>query len=145
MLVRSMAVLVLALIASQPVMAAFTFNLTVDAGGTVIGLAIGGLIDNGDVLAVITAFLAVLLGTAARYTLVRVLSSAPEIPLVVLANSLAISLIGGLAGHDLSVATGYASSPALIGLFSGLLAAILMDVLIIVYHARTAPNPSRDN
>ena len=112
------------------------------AGGTVIGLALGGLIANGDVLAIITAFLAVLLGMVARYTLVRVLPSAPDIPPVVLANSLVISLIGGLAGHDLSVATGYASSPALIGLFSGLLAAILMDVLIIVYHAKTAPDPS---
>ena len=112
------------------------------AGGTVIGLALGGLIANGDVLAIITAFLAVLLGMVARYTLVRVLPSAPAIPPVVLANSLVISLIGGLAGHDLSVATGYASSPALIGLFSGLLAAILMDVLIIVYHAKTAPDPS---
>ncbi len=112
------------------------------AGGTVIGLALGGLIANGDVLAIITAFLAVLLGMVARYTLVRVLPSAPDIPPVVLARSLVISLIGGLAGHDLSVATGYASSPALIGLFSGLLAAILMDVLIIVYHAKTAPDPS---
>lgn len=112
------------------------------AGGTVIGLALGGLIANGDVLAIITAFLAVLLGMVARYTLVRVLPSAPDIPPVVLASSLVISLIGGLAGHDLSVATGYASSPALIGLFSGLLAAILMDVLIIVYHAKTAPDPS---
>ncbi len=112
------------------------------AGGTVIGLALGGLIANGDVLAIITAFLAVLLGMVARYTLVRVLPSAPDIPPVVLANSLVISLIGGLAGHDLSVATGYASSPALIGLFSGLLAAILMDLLIIVYHAKTAPDPS---
>ena len=112
------------------------------AGGTVIGLALGGLIDNGDVLAVITAFLAVLLGMIARYMLVRVLPSAPDIPPVVLANSLVISLIGGLAGHDVSVATGYASSPALIGLFSGLLAAILMDVLLIVYHARTAPDPT---
>ncbi len=112
------------------------------ACGTVIGLALGGLIANGDVLAIITAFLAVLLGMVARYTLVRVLPSAPDIPPVVLANSLVISLIGGLAGHDLSVATGYASSPALIGLFSGLLAAILMDVLIIVYHAKTAPDPS---
>ncbi len=112
------------------------------AGGTVIGLALGGLIANGDVLAIITAFLAVLLGMVARYTLVRVLPSAPDIPPVVLASSLVISLIGGLAGHDLSIATGYASSPALIGLFSGLLAAILMDVLIIVYHAKTAPDPS---
>ena len=113
------------------------------AGGTVIGLALGGLIANGDVLAIITAFLAVLLGMVARYPLVRVLPGAPDIPPVVLASSLVISLIGGLAGHDLSVATGYASSPALIGLFSGLLAAILMDVLIIVYHAKTAPEPSR--
>ena len=112
------------------------------AGGTVIGLTLGGLIANGDVLAIITAFLAVLLGMVARYTLVRVLPSAPDIPPVVLASSLVISLIGGLAGHELSVATGYASSPALIGLFSGLLAAILMDVLIIVYHAKTAPDPS---
>ena len=112
------------------------------AGGTVIGLALGGVIANGDVLAIITAFLAVLLGMVARYTLVRVLPSAPDIPPVVLASSLVISLIGGLAGHDLSVATGYASSPALIGLFSGLLAAILMGVLIIVYHAKTAPDQS---
>ncbi len=112
------------------------------AGGTVIGLTLGGLIANGDVLAIITAFLAVLLGMVARYPLVRVLPGAPDIPPVVLASSLVISLIGGLAGHDLSVATGYASSPALIGLFSGLLAAILMDVLIIVYHAKTAPDPS---
>ena len=112
------------------------------AGGTVIGLALGGLITNGDVLAIITAFLAVLLGMIARYTLVRVLPGTPVISPVVLANSLVISLIGGLAGHELSVATGYASSPALIGLFSGLLAAILMDVLIIVYHAKTAPDPS---
>ncbi len=113
------------------------------AGGTVIGLALGGLITNGDVLAIITAFLAVLLGMIARYTLVRVLPGAPVIPPVVLASSLVISLIGGLAGHELSVLTGYASSPALIGLFSGLLAAILMDALIIVYHAKTAPDPSR--
>jgi hypothetical protein len=113
------------------------------AGGTVIGLALGGLITNGDVLAIITAFLAVLLGMIARTILGRVLPRAPVIPLVVLANSLVVSLIGGLAGHELSVITGYASSPALIGLFSGLLAAILMDVLIIVYHARTAPDPSR--
>ena len=112
------------------------------AGGTVIGLALGGLIANGDVLAIITAFLAVLLGMVARYTLVRVLPSAPVIPPSVLHCSLAVSIIGGLAGHDLSVATGYASSPALIGLFSGLLAAFLMDALIIVYHAKTAPDPS---
>ena len=113
------------------------------AGGTVIGLALGGLIANGDVLAIITAFLAVLLGMVARYTLVRVLPSAPVIPPAVLAIcSLAVSIIGGLAGHDLSVATGYASSPALIGLFSGLLAAILMDALIIVYHVRSTPDPS---
>ena len=112
------------------------------AGGTVIGFALGGLIANGDVLAIITAFLAVLLGTVARYILVRVLPGVPVISPVVLASSLVISLIGGLAGHDLSVATGYASSPALIGLFSGLLAAILMGVLIIVYHAKTAPDQS---
>ena len=112
------------------------------AGGTVIGFALGGLIANGDVLAIITAFLAVLLGTVARYLLVRVLPGVPVISPVVLASSLVISLIGGLAGHDLSVATGYASSPALIGLFSGLLAAILMGVLIIVYHAKTAPDQS---
>ena len=112
------------------------------AGGTVIGFALGGLIANGDVLAIITAFLAVLLGMIARYTLVRVLPSAPVIPPAVLICSLAVSIIGGLAGHDLSVATGYASSPALIGLFSGLLAAILMDALIIAHHARSTPDPS---
>ena len=112
------------------------------AGGTVIGLALGGLIANGDVLAIITAFLAVLLGMIARYTLVRVLPSAPVIPPAVLICSLAVSIIGGLAGHDLSVATGYASSPALIGLFSGLLAAILMDALIIAHHVRSTPDPS---
>ena len=50
------------------------------AGGTVIGLALGELIANGDVLAIVTAFLAVLLGMIARYTLVRVLPSAPVIP-----------------------------------------------------------------
>jgi hypothetical protein len=113
------------------------------AGGTVIGLALGGLITNGDVLAIITAFLAVLLGMIARTILGRVLPRAPVIPPVVLASSLVVSLIAGLAGHELSVITGYASSPALIGLFSGLLATILMDVLIIVYHARIAPDPSR--
>ena len=113
------------------------------AGGTVIGLALGGLIANGDVLAIITAFLAVLLGMIARTILGRVLPRAPVIPPVVLANSLVVSLIAGLAGYELSVLTGYASSPALIGLFSGLLATILMDVLIIVYHARIDPDPSR--
>ena len=112
------------------------------AGGTVIGLALGGLIANGDVLAIITAFLTVLLGMIARYTLVRVLPSAPVIPPAVLICSLAVSIIGGLAGHDLSVATGYASSPALIGLFSGLLAAILMDALIIAHHVRSTPDRS---
>lgn len=115
------------------------------AGGTVIGLALGGLIANGDVLAIITAFLAVLLGMIARYTLVRVLPSAPVIPPAVLICSLAVSIIGGLAGHDFSVATGYASSPALIGLFSGISAAILMDALIIAHHARSTPDPSPHN
>ena len=112
------------------------------AGGTVIGLTLGGLISNGDVLAIITAFLAVLLGMVARYPLVRVLPGAPDIPPAVLICSLAVSIIGGLAGHDLSVATGYASSPALIGLFSGLLAAILMDALIIAHHVRSTPDRS---
>ena len=100
-------------------------------GGAVVGLIISGHLINQIVLAIICALVAAVLAlVAGRRTLGRNLSiSLP--PGVVLWNVVIASLIGGLAGHELSVDLRDPPAPALVGGVSGILASLLIVSFVV--------------
>lgn len=99
--------------------------------GAVVGLIISGHLTNQVVLAIICALVAAILAlTAGHRTLGRDLSiSLP--PGVVLWNVAIATLIGGLAGHELSVDLRDPPAPVLVGGVSGVLTSVLMVSFIV--------------
>jgi hypothetical protein len=111
-------------------------------GGALIGLLLGAFVTNGVTIGLASGFIAVLLAGVVRRVALKLLpqglivdAAADKFPRVVLINILIVSLIGGLAGHDLSHETGE-SSPAIIGALSGLIATLSMVVLMVTYFSR---------
>ena len=99
--------------------------------GAVVGLIISSHLTNQVVLAILCAFVAAILALAASYrTLGRNLNiSLP--PSVILWNVAMASLIGGLAGHELSVDLRDPPAPPLVGGISGVLTSLLMVTFVV--------------
>jgi hypothetical protein len=115
-------------------------------GGALIGLALGPFVSNGVSIGLASSLIAVLLAGAVRRIALRRLpkdfivdAAADGFPRVVLINILIVSLIGGLAGHDLSHESGD-SSPVIIGALSGLIATLSMVVMMVTYFGRDQKN-----
>jgi hypothetical protein len=94
--------------------------------GAIVGLILGGLLASQLVLAIVCAFVAAILAWVIGNL---ILGGSAEFTLpsgVVLWNVIIASLIGGLAGHELSVDLREPPASPLIGALSGVLAAILI-------------------
>lgn len=99
--------------------------------GAIVGLVLSGLLANQLVLAVVCAFVAAVLALIVGYL---ILGHSAEFSLpsgVIVWNVIIASLIGGLAGHELSVDLREPPASPLIGALSGLLASILISSFII--------------
>jgi hypothetical protein len=107
------------------------------AGGAVLGYLLDGVIDE-RLLGIVAAFLVVILLGILRQALGASFPSlflAPKratIPVAVWVSIAFATLVGGLAGHDLSQLADI-SSGAMIGSLSGTIAAISMASLMILY------------
>jgi hypothetical protein len=110
--------------------------------GAAIGTMLEGLIHSGVLIGLIAGLGAVVVAAQARSVAVKVFpnGTVPDVgsdkfPRVVLINVLVVSVIGGLAGHDLSHEMGE-STGFLIGALSGLFATVAMLVLMVTYFYR---------
>jgi ABC-type spermidine/putrescine transport system permease subunit II len=95
-------------------------------GGGIAGVVLGGAIGNEIALAFVCAFVGTILALiVAHYVLDR--NAGASLPQgVVVWNVIVATVIGGLAGHELSVDLRTPPGSSLIGGLSGLLAAILI-------------------
>ncbi len=99
--------------------------------GAIIGLVLSRLLANQLVLAIVCAFVAAILALVVGNV---ILGRDAEFALpsgVALLNVVIASLIGGLAGHELSVDLREPPASPLIGTISGLLASILIASFVI--------------
>jgi hypothetical protein len=99
--------------------------------GAIIGLVLSGLLASQPVLAVVCALVAAILALVIGYV---ILGRSADFALptgVALMNVIIAALIGGLAGHELSVDLREPPASPLIGTISGLLAAILISSFVI--------------
>ena len=112
-------------------MSILVIMLVATISGAVVGLIISGHLTNQVALAIICAFVAAILAlTAGRRTLGRDLRvSLP--PGVVLWNVAVATLIGGLAGHELSVDLRDPPAPVLVGGVSGILTSVLIVSFVV--------------
>ncbi len=111
--------------------------------GVISGMILGGILSNQLLLAIISAFLA---AAVALVIANRFLDPDPKPALprgVALWNIIVASLIGGLAGHELSVDLRDPPISPVIGGVSGVLAAVLIaSFAITVVALRTQWNDS---
>jgi hypothetical protein len=119
-------------------------TLVAVAIGAITGLLLGGFLPPGSRLIAIPAgFIATVVAAVARYRLValgaRVDVDEARIPTVLVVNAAIASIAGSLAAHDLMGFVGAQTSPALLGALAGLLSAVLTALLMITYHANSAP------
>ncbi|MCJ7599053.1 MAG: hypothetical protein MUO41_10615 [Methyloceanibacter sp.] len=116
--------------------------LTAAVVGAVVGLALGGVISNEVVLALVAGFLGTMAASVVRNTLVHRFSGmGPDdsrMPNVVLTFAVIASIAGSLAGHDIATLLGEAS-PVWIGTLAGLFSSVLMSLLMITYYMNPAP------
>jgi hypothetical protein len=110
--------------------------------GTAAGFMLEGISNSGVLIGLISGLIAVVITGQAPGLAVRFFpdGTVPDVgankfPRVVLVNILVVSLIGGLAGHDLSHQAGE-STGFMIGAFSGLFATLAMLVLMVTYFYR---------
>ena len=99
--------------------------------GALVGLILAGVLTSQGLLAIATAIVAVLLALVVGRVILR-----PHAPLalgsaVVLWNVIVASVIGALAGHELSVDLRSPPASPLIGAMSGLLASLLIATFAI--------------
>lgn len=109
--------------------------------GAIVGLVLGHLMASQPVLAIICAFVAAILALIVGRL---ILGGGGEFIVpsgVVLWNVIIASLIGGLAGHELSVDLREPPASPLIGALSGVLASILIASLAItIFTLRNRPS-----
>jgi hypothetical protein len=99
--------------------------------GAIVGVILGNLVASQPVLAIICAFVA---ATLALIIGRLILGGGAEFSVpsgVVIWNVIIASLIGGLAGHELSIDLREPPASPLIGALSGVLASILIASFII--------------
>lgn len=112
------------------------------SSGAAVGSLLEGVATSGLLIGLISGLVAVVVTGQARSLAVKFFpdGTVPDVgannfPRVVLINILVVSLIGGLAGHDLSHEVGE-STGFTIGALSGLFATLAMLVLMVTYFAR---------
>lgn len=117
--------------------------MAIGAGTGLIADAVG-LGTRG--IALVSGFVATIVASIARYTLVFMGAGAGaddrRVPMVVIVSAAVASIAGSLAAHDIAGSQFGLQVPALLGMFAGLLSAVLMAMLMITYH--TNPRPSVD-
>jgi len=94
--------------------------------GAIVGLMLGGLMASQPVLAIICAFVAAILALIIGRLILGGGAEFSGPSGVVVWNVIIASLIGGLAGHELSVDLREPPASPLIGALSGVLASILI-------------------
>lgn len=109
--------------------------------GAVVGLVLSSGLTNQIVLAIITAFVAVVLALLVGHRLLGSQAQPSSRSPAVLWNVVIASLIGGLAGHELSVDLRSPPSSALVGALSGLLASILITSFVVTVFWLNARQP----
>lgn len=109
--------------------------------GAVVGLVLASMLDSQGLLAVISAFVAAVLALVVGHT---ILGTHAELSLrsgPALWNVAISSLIGGLAGHELSVDLRSPPPSPLVGSMSGLLAALLIaSFAITIFWLKSRPS-----
>ena len=110
--------------------------------GAVAGLAVERFSNNGVTIGLISGLVAVVAAWQARLLAERFLPEgtvpdmgADKFPRVVLVNILVVSLMGGLAGHDVSNVIGETSG-MWVGALAGVFATLAMLVLMVTYFYR---------
>jgi hypothetical protein len=112
--------------------------------GAITGLVLANMAMNQVWLAVISALIAVVIALLVGRVILRSSIRLRLWSQVVIWNAIVASLIGGLAGHELSVDLTSPPSSALVGAFSGLLASLLIGSFAITafwltYHGPEVP------
>ena len=112
------------------------------SSGAAAGSILDGMANSGLLIGLISGLFAVVVTGRARGLAVKFFPDgtvpdmgANKFPRIVLINILVVSLIGGLAGYDLSHKVG-GSTGFMIGAFSGLFATLAMLVLMVTYFYR---------
>ena len=103
--------------------------------GAIVGLVLGSLMANQPVLAIICGFVAAILALITGRLIVGGGAEFSRSSGVVLWNVIIASLIGGLAGHELSIDLREPPASPLIGALSGVLASILIASFVITIFA----------
>lgn len=110
--------------------------------GAVAGSVLGNFISSGLLIGLVSAFLSVIVVGEARALVLKLFPSgtvpdefSDKFPRIVHINALVVSLLGGMAGHDVSREIGE-SSGLWIGGFSGLFASVAMLGLMFTYFYR---------
>ena len=120
--------------------------------GAVAGLAVERFSNNGVMMGLISGLIAVVAAWLARLLAERFLPEgtvpdmgADKFPRVVLVNILVVSLMGGLAGHDVSNVIGETSG-MWVGALAGVFATLAMLVLMVTYfHRDGTPDTSSES
>jgi len=99
--------------------------------GAIIGLMLGSLMASQPVLAIICAFVAAILALIIGRLILGGGSEFSVPSGVVVWNVIIAALIGGLAGHELSIDLREPPASPLIGALSGVLASILIASVVI--------------
>ena len=114
--------------------------------GLFAGVAVGAVMDNftsnGLLIGLVAGVVSVVVAGQARHFATKVFpagtvpdTGANKFPRVVVINTVLVSLIGGLAGHDLSHEAGN-STGLIIGGLAGLFSTLSMLVLMVTYFYR---------
>jgi hypothetical protein len=110
--------------------------------GAVAGIVLGNFFSSGLLIGVVAALVSVVTVGQARALVLKFFPSgtvpdelSDKFPRIVHMNALVVSLLGGMAGHDVSREIGE-SSGLWIGGFSGLFASVAMLGLMFTYFYR---------
>jgi tellurite resistance protein TehA-like permease len=114
------------------------------AVGALVGLGLGGYFGNQLYLAILAGFLGTIIGGLARnYIMVRGTGGSDEArtPLLVIVLAAIASLAGSSAALEVAQQSHLEDSSVWIGTLAGLFSAILMAMLMIVYHTHPGEMP----
>jgi hypothetical protein len=103
-------------------------------GGGIVGLVLGGALANQLALALLCALIGAILALVIGYAILGRDAQFSLPPGVVLWNVIVSSLLGGLAGHELSVDLRNPPVSPLVGALSSLLAAVLVASFVITIY-----------
>jgi tellurite resistance protein TehA-like permease len=112
--------------------------------GALVGLGLGGYFGNQLYLAILAGFLGTIIGGLARnYIMVRRTGGSDEerTPLLVIVFAAIASLAGSSAALEVAQQSHLEDSSVWIGTLAGLFSAILMAMLMIVYHTHPGEMP----